>query len=74
MTDRGDLVVPAVQRRGEDLGPGDTELAPGDTLLVQGTWDALATNLDDPDVLVVTGPRPCGARPSRSAREPGVCR
>src|SRR5688572_16596236 len=56
VTESGDLVVLAVQRKGRDLGPGDSVLAPGDTLLLQGTWDALATNLEDPDVLVVDHP------------------
>jgi di/tricarboxylate transporter len=56
VTESGDLVVLAVQRRGQDLGPGEAMLAPGDTLLLQGTWDALATNLVDPDVLVVDHP------------------
>jgi di/tricarboxylate transporter len=55
VTESGDLVVLAVQRRGEDL-PGETELAVGDTLLLQGTWGALEYHLDDPDVLVVDQP------------------
>jgi di/tricarboxylate transporter len=55
VTDSGDLVVLAVQRRGEDL-PGETVLAVGDTLLLQGTWQALEKHLDDPDVLVVDEP------------------
>jgi di/tricarboxylate transporter len=55
VTDSGDLVVLAVQRKGRGLGP-DEPLAAGDTLLVQGTWDALAVNLQDPDVLVVDSP------------------
>lgn len=56
VTDSGDLVVLAVQRNGHDLGPKASVLAAGDTLLVQGTWDALATNLADPDVVVVDQP------------------
>src|SRR5262249_37447103 len=40
VTESGELVVLAVQRKGEDL-PGETVLAVGDTLLVQGTWTAL---------------------------------
>jgi di/tricarboxylate transporter len=55
VTESGDLVVLAVQHRGEDL-PGETELAVGDTLLLQGTWGALEYHLDDPDVLVVDEP------------------
>ena len=55
VTESGDLVVLAVQRRGEDL-PGETELTVGDTLLLQGAWGALEYHLDDPDVLVVDRP------------------
>ena len=56
VTPSGDLVVLAVQRRGEDQGPGETVLAAGDTLLLQGTWKALDEHLADPDVLVVDSP------------------
>ena len=56
VTPSGDLVVLAVQRRGEDRGPGETPLAAGDTLLLQGTWKALDEHLEDPDVLVVDSP------------------
>ena len=56
VTESGDLVVVAVQRHGQDRGPGTTTLATGDTLLVRGSWDALSTNLQDPDVLVVDQP------------------
>src|SRR5262249_60718815 len=56
LTESGDLVVLAVQRRGEDLA-GETVLAVGDTLLLQGTWGALEERLDDPDVLVVDEPQ-----------------
>ena len=56
VTPSGDLVVLAVQRRGEDQGPGETTLAAGDTLLLQGTWKALDLHLEDPDVLVVDSP------------------
>jgi di/tricarboxylate transporter len=55
VTDSGDLVVLAVQRRGEDLEE-ETELAAGDTLLLQGPWGALEEHLADPDVLVVDAP------------------
>jgi di/tricarboxylate transporter len=55
VTESGDLVVLAVQRKGEDQ-PGETTLAVGDTLLLQGTWTALDVNLADPDVLVVDQP------------------
>jgi di/tricarboxylate transporter len=56
VTASGDLVVLGVRRKGEDLGPTTTILAAGDTLLVEGSWDALTTNLEDPDVLVVDHP------------------
>jgi di/tricarboxylate transporter len=56
VTPSGDLIILAVQRRGEDQGPDETVLAVGDTLLLQGTWKALDKHLDDPDVLVVDSP------------------
>jgi di/tricarboxylate transporter len=56
ITPSGDLVVLAVQRGGEDQGPGGSVLAAGDTLLLQGTWEALDKHLDDPNVLVVNSP------------------
>lgn len=56
MTQSGDLIILAVQRRGETLGPDETVLEAGDTLLLQGTWKALDIHLDDPDVLVVNSP------------------
>jgi di/tricarboxylate transporter len=56
VTPSGDLIILAVQRRGEDQGPDETVLAVGDTLLLQGTWKALDEHLDDPDVLVVNSP------------------
>jgi di/tricarboxylate transporter len=56
VTPSGDLIVLAVQRRGENQGPKETVLAVGDTLLLQGTWKALDKHLDDPDVLVVDSP------------------
>lgn len=52
----GDLVILAIQRQGEGLGPRETPLAAGDTLLVQGTWEALEANEDDADVMVVNSP------------------
>jgi di/tricarboxylate transporter len=55
VTSSGTLVVVAVQRHGADLD-GDTILVAGDTLLLEGTWDAFAENLDDPDVLIVDHP------------------
>jgi di/tricarboxylate transporter len=55
VTESGDLVVLAVQRKGEELA-GETSLAVGDTLLLQGSWGALDEHLDDRDVLVVDRP------------------
>ncbi len=56
ITEGGDLLILAVQRRGEDVGPGEVALAVGDTLLLQGTWKALDEKLKDPEVLVVDAP------------------
>jgi di/tricarboxylate transporter len=56
VTPSGDLIILAVQRRGEDQGLKETVLVAGDTLLLQGTWKALDKHLDDPDVLVVDSP------------------
>lgn len=55
VTPSGDLVVLAVQRRGEDLEVNST-LEAGDTMLLQGTWSALDKRLADPQVLVVNSP------------------
>jgi di/tricarboxylate transporter len=55
VTESGDLVVLAIQRREEDI-TGETVLEAGDTLLLRGTWGALDHHLDDPDVLVVDDP------------------
>ena len=54
--DAGNLVILAVQRKGESVGPGQVTLEVGDTMLIQGTWDALDENLGKPDVLVVDSP------------------
>jgi di/tricarboxylate transporter len=56
VTPSGDLIILAVQRRGEDQGPKETILAVGDTLLLQGTWKALDERLATPDVLIVDSP------------------
>ena len=55
VTQSGDLVVLAVQRRGADLVAG-MPLAAGDTLLLQGTWAALDRHLAPPEVVVVNSP------------------
>jgi di/tricarboxylate transporter len=54
-TESGDLVVLAIQRKGEELA-SETEIAVGDVLLLQGTWPDLEYHLDDPDVVVVDDP------------------
>jgi di/tricarboxylate transporter len=57
VTPSGDLVVLALQRKGEDVAPGEHVLAPGDTLLLEGTWSALDEHLvDGEEVLVVDAP------------------
>src|SRR5262245_35644750 len=56
VTDSGDLIILAVQRRGEDQGPDATVLATGDSLLPQGTLKALDEHLADSDCSVVTLP------------------
>ncbi|QEL21809.1 SLC13 family permease [Bosea sp. F3-2] len=62
VTESGDLIILAVQRgAGEAPSVGTTKAAgivlqAGDTMLLQGTWKALDTHLDDPDVLVVSSP------------------
>ncbi len=56
LTERGDLVVAAVQRRGEDLGEREVELAVGDVLLLQGSWAALEAKATDPGVIAVDEP------------------
>jgi di/tricarboxylate transporter len=55
VTESGDLVVLAVQRKGESVS-GETQLAVGDTLLLQGAWRALEYHLDDPELVVVDHP------------------
>jgi len=56
VTESGDLLILAVQRRGEDLPPGKATLEVGDTMLLQGTWSALDKRLATPEVLVVDSP------------------
>jgi hypothetical protein len=56
ITPSGDLMVLAIQRRGENLQTSETTLAAGDTLLLQGNWAALDEHLRDPDVVLVNQP------------------
>jgi di/tricarboxylate transporter len=58
VTSGGDMVVLAVERKGEDQGAQGAVLAEGDTLLVRGAWDALDRKLErDPEVLTVDAPQ-----------------
>ncbi|HEV2896605.1 MAG TPA: SLC13 family permease [Pseudaminobacter sp.] len=64
VTESGDLIILAVQRGGAEIAAsasatrhgGGIKLQAGDTMLLQGTWKALDSHLDDPDVLVVNSP------------------
>jgi di/tricarboxylate transporter len=74
VTESGELIVLAVQRRGEDQGPGTTRLSAGDSLLIRGAWEALNDNLDTPDLLLVDSPEeirrqalPIGAQGKRAS-------
>jgi di/tricarboxylate transporter len=53
-TEDGELVVAAIQRRGEDLD--EVELAPGDAILFQGPWAALEARAADPGVVAIDHP------------------
>lgn len=54
---RGDIVILAIQRNGEDQREGPVSLSAGDTVLVQGTWDELASGVEEiSGVLVVDAP------------------
>ena len=55
-TPSGDLVIAAIQRNGEDLGPAESRLAVGDALVVRGSWQALDQHVAAPEVLVVNSP------------------
>jgi di/tricarboxylate transporter len=56
-TDSGELVILAVHRYGDVLGPEPVVLAPGDALLVQGSWSALDRHaIPSGDLLVVNAP------------------
>lgn len=55
VTESGSLVVLAIQRAGSDVG-NRTTVEAGDIMLLQGTWEAFARNLDDANVMVVNEP------------------
>jgi di/tricarboxylate transporter len=56
VTEIGDLVVTAIQRRGEDVGEREVQLAAGDALLLRGPWAALEARAEQGGVLVVDEP------------------
>jgi di/tricarboxylate transporter len=55
-TETGDLVVAAIQRKGETLYGTDVTLSVGDSLLLRGTWEAIDSRAEDPRFLVVDRP------------------
>lgn len=57
VTQSGDLVVAAIQRRGKDLGDQEVTLGVGDALLLHGPWEAIDAKADDPGVLAVDQPQ-----------------
>jgi di/tricarboxylate transporter len=52
----GQLIVLAVTRNGEDLGPHRVRIEPGDTLLLEGPWAALEAAERAHEVMVVDSP------------------
>jgi len=56
ITERGDVVVLAIQRQGEDLAPGPVTLRPGDTVLLSGPWASIEAHAGDQRVLAVDSP------------------
>ena len=56
VTTAGELVVLAVQRHGEDTGPGEITLLAGDAVLLHGPWAAIEEHASDPRVLLVDHP------------------
>jgi di/tricarboxylate transporter len=56
VTESGDLVVKAIQRGGETLGPRETPLEAGDVLLLYGSWSALDERASDRNLLIVDQP------------------
>ena len=52
----GALIVLAITRNGEDLGPHPVRIEPGDTLLVEGPWSALDSAQRAHELLVVDSP------------------
>ena len=56
VTKAGELVVLAVQRHGEDTGPGEVTLLAGDAVLLHGPWAAIEEHAGDRRVLLVDHP------------------
>ena len=55
VTESGELVIVAIQRSGEVLGP--TRLRAGDVMVLRGSWPALDANTIDENVMVVDTPQ-----------------
>ncbi len=72
-TDSGELVVLAVQRRGEPLEGGPTTLAVGDVLLLEGSWRSLDVQLGGGEEVLVVDP-PEAVRRQVVALGPGARR
>jgi di/tricarboxylate transporter len=56
VTTTGEHVVLAVQRHGEDTGPGEIALLAGDAVLLHGPWAAIEEHAGDRRVLLVDHP------------------
>ena len=68
VTDSGDYVVLAMQRRGEDLGPAASRLASATRCWSRAPGKRSTEIVVDPDVLVVDQPAWCAARRFLSVR------
>lgn len=55
VTESGDLVVVAMQHKGQTV-TGPWRLKAGDSLLLQGSWEALNNAAADPDIVAVDDP------------------
>jgi di/tricarboxylate transporter len=56
VTDSGSLVILSILRHGVDVGTDEVALRAGDSLLLQGSWDALDEQTQDPNVVLVDSP------------------
>lgn len=55
VTESGELVIVAIQRSGQNMGP--TRLRAGDIMVLRGTWPALDVNTLDENVIVIDTPQ-----------------